>query len=219
MTDGSIDISLRAKDPGAGVDRVEVSYRTPQLHQAFLMLSRVSGSAADGRWTGEAKVLRCVADAGRWTVAIFMLDRAGNVGSYTSEDLTDLGFPSRVAVRANDTQLPSATGPQGTITADGDITVRFSEKVNGINADSAALVLNAFSDNPVTLPGTWTCTTRDGADTSCATGEVRRATFDPESDLLPGQDYLVVLNPEHQLSITDLAGNPFDRYFVNVIVV
>jgi hypothetical protein len=41
---------------------------------------------------------------------------------------------------------------------------------------------------------------------------VRHATFDPTSDLEASTSYAVVFNPEHTLSVTDLAGNPFHRF-------
>ena len=40
---------------------------------------------------------------------------------------------------------------------------------------------------------------------------MRKATFDPTADLTEFETYVMELNPEHQLAVTDLAGNPFDR--------
>ena len=68
-----------------------------------------------------------------------------------------------------------------------------------------------YPDSGPILPGTWTCATGTGAATSCATGDVRKATFDPTADLTEFESYVMELNPEHQLAVTDLAGNPFDR--------
>jgi hypothetical protein len=47
--------------------------------------------------------------------------------------------------------------------------------------------------------------------TSCATGTVRRATFTP-TGTTSGQLF-VLLNPEHSLGVTDLAGNPVGRRY------
>jgi hypothetical protein len=40
---------------------------------------------------------------------------------------------------------------------------------------------------------------------------VRKAAFHPDTPLDPDRFARVILNPEHQLGVTDLAGNPYDR--------
>jgi hypothetical protein len=37
------------------------------------------------------------------------------------------------------------------------------------------------------------------------------ARFWPANPLAPGREYVVALNPQFSLDVTDLAGNPFDR--------
>lgn len=62
------------------------------------------------------------------------------------------------------------------------------------------------------MAGTWACKTVGGVTTSCATGQVRTASFTPTSSFTASTNHYIELNPEHQLGVTDLAGNPFDRY-------
>jgi hypothetical protein len=57
----------------------------------------------------------------------------------------------------------------------------------------------------------WTCADVFGSPTSCASGTVRRAAFTPAAPTT-GQLF-VLLNPEHTLGVTDLAGNPVGRRY------
>ena len=93
-------------------------------------------------------------------------------------------------------------------------STRSNENVNGLTHRSVTVrpvdPEGTAPPQPV-LAGRLTCTTRSGRVTSCTTGHVREATFEPSVRLRPNQYYLVELNPEHSLGVTDLAGNPFDR--------
>ena len=79
----------------------------------------------------------------------------------------------------------------------------FDEDVTGITPSSAPVIA---ADGGAPVAGAWTCTDATGATTGCATGTVRRAAFTPA---VPTTSQLfVLLNPEHSLGVTDLAGNP-----------
>jgi hypothetical protein len=47
----------------------------------------------------------------------------------------------------------------------------------------------------------------------CATGAYREARWTPVAPM-PADNYVLDLNPEHVLDVTDLAGNPFDGNLV-----
>ena len=71
-------VAVRATDTGGGVDRVTVGLYDPADNsgRAF-RLSRTSGSAADGLWTGTL-VLSNKAKRGAWSVRAFATDKANN---------------------------------------------------------------------------------------------------------------------------------------------
>jgi len=79
------------------------------------------------------------------------------------------------------------------------------EPMNGIS-NASMPVHRKPGDQPVT--GSWTCATLGGSPTDCVTGSVRTATFAPETALGDGESYSVQVNPEGNLDVTDLAGNP-----------
>lgn len=102
-------IALRATDTGAGVERVTVGLYDPAdaSGRAF-RLSRTSGSAADGLWTGTL-VLANKAKRGAWSVRAFATDAANNTTDpdkvYTNFRVT---LPTRVRAFAVD--VDAATG-------------------------------------------------------------------------------------------------------------
>lgn len=71
-------VAVRATDTGGGVDRVTIGLYDPadNVGRAF-RLSRTSGSAADGLWTGTL-VLTNKAKRGAWSVRAFATDKANN---------------------------------------------------------------------------------------------------------------------------------------------
>ena len=106
--------------------------------------------------------------------------------------------------------VPKVTGPSS-VTPTGNIKLLFNENVNGISGTSATLRESSFPTPGPVLAGTWTCQTGANVATNCATGQVRKATFNPTANLENFTSYEMELNPEHQLAVTDLAGNPFRR--------
>jgi hypothetical protein len=71
-------VAVRATDTGGGVDRVTVGLYDPadNVGRAF-RLTRTSGSAADGQWTGTL-VLSNQARRGAWSLRAFATDQASN---------------------------------------------------------------------------------------------------------------------------------------------
>ena len=216
VKDGTLSIRLRAQDKGAGVDSVEVDFGTPAVLGGILNLHRASGTASDGIWVGKVVVSRCQAVGHKWLLSVLLRDGSGNPWGYLSKVLLNHGWPGTVAVRDSDHQPPTAEAPVAAVPVSADVTFTFNEDVSGIDAQSATMFLDPYAPNPTVVPGTWTCTTASDQATDCATGTVRKATFDPTADLVGGSaQYAVEFNPEHNLSVTDLAGNPVDRYYVD----
>ncbi len=205
----TVRVSLRAKDRKAGVSFVSVSF-SGASSSAFMYLSRKSGTVKNGVWKGSTTIRKCGSASGDWKGRILVTDLAGNQREYTAAAMAAKGWPSKITVQASDQDPPSVDGPSS-VTPTGNITVQFDENVNGINANSVTLRRSNFPTNGPVLPGTWTCVNGSGASTSCATGTVRAATFDPTANLAEFESYVMEFNPEHQLAVTDLAGNPFDR--------
>jgi hypothetical protein len=139
---------------------------------------------------------------------------AGNQATLTATQLKTRGFPSTVSVKAGDHVVPQVTGPSASQPTGGPITVSFNEVVNGISGTSATVRKGGFPDPGPVVAGSWTCQTGAGAATSCATGQVRKASFTPTSPLDTFTSYQIELNPEGSLSVRDLGGNPFDRRLV-----
>jgi hypothetical protein len=213
----SVTVTVHAKDTGSGVGYAYATFSNPAGSTAYVSMRRVSGSATNGVWKGTGTIQRCYSFPGTYGAQLTMGDLAGNQRVYNAAALAAKSWPAKLTVQAGDHVTPTVDGPSSVGPTE-NIVLTFNEAVNGINADSATLRQSDYPDNGPILPGTWTCATGSGADTSCATGDVRKATFDPTADLSEFESYVVELNPEHQLAVTDLAGNPFDRYQVYVSV-
>lgn len=105
----SFVVAVRATDFGGGVDRVTVGLYDPkdQSGRAF-RLTRTSGSAANGLWTGTL-ALPNLAKRGAWAIRAFATDRASNSTNpdrvYTNFRVT---LPTRF--RGVDVQADPATG-------------------------------------------------------------------------------------------------------------
>ena len=165
-------------------------------------LHLVSGNRKAGTWAGTVPILRCTATTGSWApFRAAVRDAAGRLTNYSSANLSP--WPTvHVTGRDLTVDFPvvTATGP-----AD-DVTLSFDEPVNGITADSAILAGSEI------LTGSWTCLDFAGGAEDCLTGRVRKAVFNPDADLVSGEDYAFILDPPGQLALTDLAGNPFTRF-------
>ena len=98
--------------------------------------------------------------------------------------------------------------------AAGPLTIRFSEDVVGVNDDNAFVHVGFnrrefAGDEPSSIAGTWVCRDAAGATVDCTAGPSVTAAFTPTSAMSPGTNHTLVLNREHHLGITDLAGNPY----------
>jgi hypothetical protein len=180
-------------------------------------LQRVSGTRQDGVWQATLTFRQCPAHADLRYISVEVADDRGHDLSYPARELKKRGWPSTLRVLTR----PDAAPPTAHLTKSrgvplaGPVTVMFGEPVNGIS-DTSATVQRVHPESdaepgPV-LEGHWFCRTGSGTATNCATGRVRKATFRPAAPFRPNQYYMVILNPEHSLEATDLAGNPFDRH-------
>ena len=162
-----------------------------------MALHRTSGSRRDGVWSAAVTISTC-AIGGSWRTELEVTDRSLRSRQYRA------GLPT-LEVVANDNLAPTVVR---TSTASGTPVLDFDEDVTGITPTSAPVIA---ADGGAPVAGAWTCTDVTGATTSCATGTVRRAAFTPAA---PATSQLfVLLNPEHSLGVTDLAGNPVGRRY------
>jgi hypothetical protein len=122
-----------------------------------------------------------------------MFDRAGN--------LRAVSRPAAVTVQAGDTTPPDAAVGFATQTA--AVRLLFDEEVVGISPDSAQL----RTDDGRPVAGDWRCLDRSGAVVDCWLGPLIVAELVTPTPL-PRGSYLPTVNPEFNLDVRDLAGNP-----------
>jgi hypothetical protein len=195
-------VGARVRDVGSGVAMVRATGFFP-VRSGYLRLT--SGSRTDGVWSARLLLRRCRTSAGPLRFAVHARDRAGN---------ETLRSAPRVAIVAGDVRRPSASIAAGLVPVAGPVLVSFDEDVVGLDHSSAPvqrLVSGQPAVGETALEGTWACTDVTLAPVDCVTGPVRAARFTPGEPLRASSTYRLQLNPEHLLSITDLAGNPFDR--------
>jgi len=167
-------------------------------------LQLTSGNRSDGWWTGVIRLPRCRVVQATYRLAIGMDDRAGNNPVYEAKQLRNRGFPSRVQVQALDHEPPDLTITSAGTTG---LSVEFTEDVTGINNASAA-VRESDGSGP-DVAGSWACQDAANQSVDCATGEVRTATFTPDTPWTGGEALGLAMNPAGNLDARDLAGNPF----------
>jgi hypothetical protein len=194
-----VTLRVRARDAGSGVRGVRVLLIDPDRADGSreVALHRISGTRHNGVWSAAATISSC-AIAGTWRTEVEVTDRS--LRSRQSR----AGLPT-LEVVANDNLAPTVVR---TSTASGTPVLDFDEDATGITSASAPVIAG---DGGAPVAGTWTCTDATGATTSCASGTVRRAAFTPAASTT-GQLF-VLLNPEHSLGVTDLAGNPAGRRY------
>jgi len=208
----SVTIRVRTSDTGSGLKSVHVM---PGVAADFdVTLRLVSGTRHDGVWEGTLRFPRCPAVSGTWKASVQLADRRDNNAFYPTARLTRLGWQPKLTVTAAPDSLPPVAHLRRTVAVAGPVNLTFDEAVNGIRASSALVrqsgVVTGGPAGPA-LEGHWDCLNRSGATTDCVTGRVRTATFTPVDPLTPGTYYEAVLNPEHSLEVTSMAGYPFDR--------
>ena len=204
-----VTVVARVSDRGSGVRRVSLNLDGPEAgngaESISAVLRRVSGTKHDGVWKGTATMPPCQAAPGGWSLAVFAWDAAS--GDYIS-------VRRALTVTNNDVLRPGASVVGDTVRPSGPLTVTFSEHVVGVN-DENVLVHAGYDRrglagaDPSPVTGSWACLDAAGAPVDCTAGPVRRATFTPTAAMLPGTNHSVVLNREHHLGLTDLAGNPY----------
>jgi len=123
-------------------------------------------------------------------------------------------MPDALTVANGDVLRPTASVVGDVVRTGGPLKIAFSEDVVGVN-DENTLVHVGYSrrefadDHLAPISGSWACQDAAGATVDCTSGPVRTAAFTPTFAMLPGTNHTLVLNREHHLGITDLAGNPF----------
>ena len=205
----TVTVRVRAVDRQAGLRSVDVLFWAGDMGW-IRRLHQESGTARDGVWEGELRMRRCVGWARSVRVSVFLTDLSGHRRSYGAARLAEEGWTSRIAVTAADHIPPIAGVGFRPVPVTGPITVRFSEDVNGITTTSVLVrrLVGDFDHGPP-LPGAWVCRDTAKSLTDCETGSVRVARFRPTAPLEARREYLLTLNPEFSLGVTDLAGNPY----------
>jgi hypothetical protein len=199
----TVVVDVRARDHQSGVAAVELEVDGTQVTDLPARL--VDGTRRDGTWRVALKVSTC-AVAGDWIVRVVgITDRRGRRYDGYSHPYTS---GRTLTVVNTDRVVPDIASQT---VGSGSVEVEFTEDVVGVGPASAQLTYSqyGFFDFPGTpLAGGWQCRDAQGAASSCLTGPVRTAVFVPEAPLPSTGAFLAVLNPEHILDVTDLAGNP-----------
>lgn len=205
----TVAVTVRVTDLGSGVRDVNLSLYGPESGNGGgsidATLTRVSGTRHDGIWKGTATLPLCESAPGKWHVIVSASDAAN--GDFLSK-------PDALTVANFDVLRPTVSVVRDPVRTAGPLKVAFSEDVVGVN-DENMLVHVGYSlrefagDDPAPIAGSWACQNAAGAAVDCTSGPVRTAVFTPTSAMLPGTNHTLVLNREHHLGITDLAGNPF----------
>jgi hypothetical protein len=204
-------VRVRAADRQAGLRDVTAIFWTGDFG-SVVDLQRVSGTSRDGVWRGEFRMRRCVAWGRSVHLSVSLTDDSGRRQGYSAARLARAGWTSRIAVTAADHVAPLAGASFRPVAPAGPVRLGFSEDVNGISSGSVLVRrLIGDIDHGPPIAGAWVCRDVTKARTDCRTGTVRTASFRPTSPLAPRREYVVTLNPEFSLDVTDLAGNPFRR--------
>ena len=214
-SDASASFTVHATDVGSGVKEVYPNLLfLENLGQKFSGLHLTSGSPNDGTWTGTWTFDHCRAQSSSWKVELTLYDRNANYEDstfYSTRDLADAGFPSRLHTVAGDHERPRVTVPSP-VARRGPVRGVFNEDVVGISATEAVVHRKRANGSlgPAVI-GTWACRNAAGTTVDCAAGPVHEARFQPSTRLAGGAKYVVALNPEHHLGVLDIAGNPLRR--------
>ena len=208
-TDASVSFRTRVTDAGSGVHSVAVSAESEYI---WAPLTRISGTPADGVWSGTTRVRHCRTTSATWPLQLVVADGTGEYDNwrvYESGQLAAHGWQTEIRVTGGDRERPQVTVPSRVRRA-GPIRLTFHEVVQDLDATKAR-VHPIRSDGSLgrAVRGTWRCVDGRGDRANCATGPVRVARFRAaRRPFQVGARYAVLLNPEHFLGITDPAGNP-----------
>ena len=215
---GSVTARVRIRDTVSGVSEARLIVRHLDTWvENNVPLHRTAGTRWLGTWEGAAVTLdTCEPNAGTWRTALLeVTDRSGNRRRISGLDLAAAGWPNSFTVVTNDNRPPRAKRSSPTAEPD-NVGLQFDEDVTGVSTDTVILYVAPELQDDVTyslpgppIPGSWTCQNEQREATDCLTGVLRYATFDPAGD--DNWD-IIELNPNHQLGLMDLAGNPPDRW-------
>ncbi len=206
-----IQVVARVRDAGSGARRVVAHLTGPESPDGSASvqarMSRTSGTPRDGVWTATITLGPCDAPAGEWQAGV------------TAKDEGRRGAAARagaITVVNTDVRRPTAflTGDSWRVRRTGPLTVEFHEDVVGVDAANTLVHVGddrrgRAGDDPAPISGSWACKDATGASVDCAAGPVRTAVFTPSAPLNGSTNHTLVLNPEHHLGLTDLAGNPY----------
>ena len=205
----TVAVTVRVTDTGSGVRDANLSLYGPESGNGVgpvgVSLRRVSGTRHDGIWKGTATLPPCDAVPGKWHVIVSASD---------AQDFDSVSMPDALTVANVDVLRPTVSVVGDPVRTVGPLKIAFSEDVVGVN-DENTLVHVGYSrrefadDHPAPIAGSWACQNAAGVTVDCTSGPVRTAAFTPTSAMLPGTNHTLVLNREHHLGITDLAGNPY----------
>ena len=204
-----VTVVARVTDRGSGARRVSLSLYGPEsgngAESINTALRRVSGTRYDGVWKGTAILPPCQAAPGKWQIIVSASDAANS---------DFLSVPDALTVANNDVLRPGATVVGDAVRPAGPLTIMFSEDVVGVNADNTLVHVGYnrrefAGDDPSPIAGSWACRNAAAATVDCSAGPVRTAVFTPTAAMLPGTNHTLLLNREHHLGLTDLAGNPY----------
>lgn len=216
----SVSVQVRARDAGSGVaGGIFVFARSSSTISGHLRL--IGGTVHDGTWRGTAVVDRCSAVTGKWTSGSVNVASIGRAPTGSATTRVELDPPTVVTTRDRD--VPTATVVGRTQPPGGPLRFAFDEAVTGVSAASAVLAPTGLGDTALRrqsqspIAGTWQCHDTAGVTVDCLGTAIREAWFTPDTPLLSGADYQLLLNPEHVLDMRDLAGNPFRRQQVAVV--
>jgi hypothetical protein len=200
---GTVVVDVLARDTQSGVGAVELEVHGTDVTQQPARL--IAGTRREGTWRTTLWLSTC-ALAGDWDVRVARItDRRGHRYNGYSHPATS---GRTLTVVNGDRAVPTIAGQ--TVGTD-SVTVVFTEDVVGVSPASAQMTYaqGGFYGFPGTpLAGSWQCADALGATSSCLTGPVRTAVFTPDAPLPSLGAFATVLNPEHVLDVTDLAGNP-----------
>lgn len=211
----TVQVVARVRDAGSGARRVVARIEGPESADGWTsvrtLMTRTSGTSRDGVWTATLTLKPCDVAAGEWRAVVVAKDAVRRATTMRT---------AAVKVVNTDVRRPTANiaGDSWRVRRTGPLTVEFSEDVVGV--DPANTLVHVGDDqrgragaDPTAIAGSWACQDAAGAPVDCSAGPVRTAAFSPAAPLSGATNHTLVLNPQHHLGLTDLAGNPYQPHW------